>query len=71
MGKQVALKERQIRLIEYLETHEWMTMTEARKLLPMVSDDTILRDLKDLMKKSLVKKRGKTKGAKYSLKVLR
>lgn len=71
MGKQIALKERQIRLIEYLESHEWMTMTEARKLLPMVSDDTILRDLKDLMKKNLIKKRGKTKGAKYSLKVLR
>lgn len=71
MGKQIALKERQIRLIEYLETHEWMTMMEARKLLPMVSDDTILRDLKDLMKKNLVKKKGRTKGAKYSLKVIR
>ena len=71
MGKQVALKERQIRMIEYLETHEWMTMAEARSLLPMVSDDTILRDLKDLLKKSLLKKRGRTKGARYSLKVLR
>ncbi len=70
MGKQVALKERQIKLIEYLESHEWLRMSEARKILPMVSDDTILRDIKDLMDKDLLKKKGKTKGARYALKSL-
>jgi predicted HTH transcriptional regulator len=39
-----------------------------RNLLPMISDDTILRDLKYLMKKSLVRKRGSTKAAVYVLK---
>lgn len=70
MGRQIALKERQIKLIEYLESHEWLRMSEARKILPMVSDDTILRDIKDLMDKGLVRKEGKTKGARYTLKSL-
>jgi hypothetical protein len=30
-----------------------------------------LRDLKDMVKKGLLKKKGKTKGAKYGLKVIR
>lgn len=66
-GKQVALTERQIRLIEYMEVHSWMSMVAARDTLPMVSDDTLLRDLKDLMKKGLVKKKGRTKGSVYAL----
>jgi predicted HTH transcriptional regulator len=40
-------------------------MKEGRKILPMVSDDTVLREIKDLMKKGLLKKRGKTKAAYY------
>lgn len=66
-GKQVALTERQIRLIEYLEANQKMGMPAAKELLPMVSEDTILRDLKDLMKKGLLKKKGKTKGSVYAL----
>lgn len=66
-GKQVALTERQIRLIEYLENARDMTMIAAKEILPMVSDDTILRDIKDLMKKGLIKKKGRTKGSVYAL----
>lgn len=67
-GKQIALSERQIRLIEYLERHGQLTMSEGREILSMVSDDTVLRDLRDLVKKGLVVKKGKTKGVKYYLK---
>lgn len=65
LGTQVVLSERQIRLLEYLEGPGEMTMLEAREALPMVSEDTILRELKELLKKGIIKKRGKTKGAKY------
>lgn len=65
IGKQVALSERQMSLVEYLEENRMITTTEARRVLSMVSDDTILRDLKDLIKKGIVKKEGKTKAAKY------
>jgi Fic family protein len=65
IGRQVALSERQMRLVEYLEENHELTTPEARKVLSMVSDDTILRDLKDLIKKGIVKKEGKTKAARY------
>jgi Fic family protein len=68
IGKQVALSERQMKLVEYLEENREMTTPEAREILSMVSDDTILRDLKDLVKKGIVKKEGKTKAARYIMK---
>lgn len=67
LGKQIALTERQIALMEVLEQKGEMGMGEAREILPMVSDDTILRDFKALSVKKLIKKRGMTKGAKYIL----
>lgn len=66
-GRQVALSNRQIELIEELEIRQELTMAGARKLLPEVSDDTILRDLKDLVEKQVVVKKGRTKGARYLL----
>lgn len=66
-GKQIALSDRQIRLVEYLEKYVSLGMSEARDLLPNVSDDTILRDLRDLVDKKLISRRGNTKGAKYYL----
>lgn len=67
LGKQIALTERQIALMEVMELRGELTMNEAREVLPMVSDDTILRDLKVLVDKKLVKKKGTTKGARYIL----
>ncbi len=67
LGRQIALSERQIKLMEYLKKHEKMRMVEAKKIIPKVSEDTILRDLKNLMKKGIVKKRGRTKAASYML----
>jgi len=66
-GKQIALTDRQIRLVEFLERHGTLTMKEGRDLLPDVSDDTVLRDLRDLVDKKLLKKKGHTKGSKYFL----
>lgn len=68
LGRQVALSERQMKLVEYLEEYKELTVPQARQILPMISDDTILRDLKDLVKKGVIKKEGKTKAAKYVMK---
>ncbi len=65
---QISLNERQLKLVEYMEDYGKVRNIDWRSLLPMVSDDTILRDLKDLMKKGLVKKSGTTKAAEYRLK---
>jgi len=64
---QVALTERQIRIIDFMRNEKMVGMEQLREVLPEVSDDTILRDLKDLQKKSVVEKKGKTKGVIYVL----
>lgn len=68
MGKQVALSERQMKIVEYLNTNGEIGMNEARGILQMVSEDTILRDLRYLMEKDVLVKKGSTKAAKYVLK---
>jgi Fic family protein len=66
-GKQISVSERQIKLIEQLKELGELGVPDARRVLPMVSDDTILRDFNDLIKKGIVKKKGQTKGARYTL----
>lgn len=67
LGRQIALSERQIMLFELVQKQGEMTSEEASKVLPNVSVDTILRDLKDLMEKGIIEKHGVTKGVKYTL----
>lgn len=67
LGKQVALSERQIILLELFQQQEAVTSDDAQKALPMVSVDTILRDIRDLIKKNIIQKKGVTKGVRYTL----
>jgi len=67
-GRQITLSQRQIKLVEYIERHGEIGMGNVRELLSDVSDDTILRDLRDLVTKNLLIKKGSTKGTKYYLK---
>ncbi len=65
VGRVISLTERQIVIMEEMTIRGEMTIKEIRMMLPMVSDDTILRDLKGLIEKKLLRKKGKTKGAVY------
>lgn len=68
VGYQVALSERQIKILEMIQKKEGKIVTsDLEAILPLVSVDTILRDLKDLTNKGLIKKKGHTKGAYYLL----
>ncbi len=67
-GRQITLTARQIKLVEYIERHGEISMGDVRELLPDVSEDTILRDLRDLVSKNLLVKKGSTKGTRYYLK---
>ena len=67
LGRQVSLSERQIILLEILQHQGEITSEEAQQALPNVSTDTILRDIKDLIKKGVIEKRGVTKGVRYVL----
>ncbi len=68
IGEQVALSARQMKLIEYLSEHGKAMMRDLKDILPMISEDTILRDLKDLLNKNIIEKEGSTKAARYVLK---
>lgn len=65
IGKQVALSERQMKLIEYISDTGGAVMYDLKAVLPMVSEDTVLRDVKDLMDKGIIRKEGKTKASRY------
>lgn len=65
IGEQIALSERQVRLVEYISDQGMAIMGDLKSVIPMVSEDTILRDLKDLVDKGIIKKEGSTKAAKY------
>src|SRR3990167_1090660 len=66
-GKQVFLSERQIAMMEYIQRVGYLSNQGFEDLFPKISEDTILRDLHDLMQKGIIKKEGKTKAARYRL----
>lgn len=66
-GQQMALTERQIKVIEYIQENGFLQNKAFFELFPMISEDTVLRELKDLLGKGIVKKEGTTKGARYVL----
>lgn len=67
-GQQLSLTERQIKIVEYIQENGFLQNKAFFELFPMISEDTVLRELKDLMKKGIVKKEGSTKGVRYMLK---
>ena len=67
IGGQVYLGNRQIKVIEYIQEHGFMQNSAFKAIFPDISDDTVLRELKDLVTKGIIKKRGRTKAARYVL----
>lgn len=67
IGSQVALSERQMKLVEFLSEVGSAGMNELKGVLRMVSEDTVLRDINILLEKGIIKKEGKTKAAKYTI----
>lgn len=67
-GQQMALSERQIKIIEYIQENGFLQNKAFFELFPMISEDTVLRELKDLQKKGIISKEGTTKGVRYFLK---
>ena len=64
-GKPLLLTDRQLKIIEYVQKIGYLENKIFPSLFPMVSEDTVLRELQDLVKKGILKKQGKTKGVKY------
>lgn len=64
-GKPLLLTDRQLRIIEYIQKVGYLQNQAFESLFPMISEDTILNELKALLHSGIIKKTGKTKGAKY------
>jgi Fic family protein len=66
-GQQLALSERQIKIVEFVQENGFLQNKAFFELFPMISEDTVLRELKDLIAKGILRKEGSTKGVKYVL----
>jgi Fic family protein len=64
-GKPILLSDRQLKLIEYIQKAGYLQNKAFTQIFPMVSEDTILNELKALLKNGIVKKQGSTKAARY------
>jgi len=67
-GKPLLLSDRQLKIIEYIQQTGYLQNQAFENLFPMVSEDTILNELKALLQNGIIKKQGVTKGAKYTMK---
>lgn len=67
-GKQIYLTERQIKIVEHLQNIGYLQNKMFPQMFPMISEDTMLREIADLIEKGILVKKGKTKGARYVLK---
>lgn len=63
----VELTKRQEKLVAYLQDYGILRNQDFGKIFPHISEDTVLRDLKVLIDKGIVAKRGKTKSSRYEL----
>lgn len=67
LGGPVMLTDRQLKIIEYMQSTGYFENRSFEQLFPMVSEDTVLREIQDLVVKGIIKKQGVTKGVKYIL----
>lgn len=66
-GEPLLLSERQLKIIEYIQKTGHLQNSGFGQLFPMVSEDTVLNELKTLISSGIVKKVGKTKAARYTM----
>ncbi len=64
-GVPLMLSERQLKIVEYIQETGYLQNNAFKQLFPMVSEDTVLNELKALISHGIIRKTGKTKAAKY------
>lgn len=64
-GKPLLLTDRQLKIVEYIQKTGYLENKSFRSLFPMISEDTVLNELRVLIKEGIVKKRGSTKASRY------
>lgn len=64
-GKPFLMTDRQMKIIEYIQKTGYLQNKAFKMLFPMISEDSVLLDLKALTNAGIIKKTGATKAAKY------
>jgi Fic family protein len=64
-GNPIMLTPRQLKIIEYIQKIGYLQNQAFEQLFPMVSEDTVLNEIKALVEVGIIKKHGVTKGARY------
>jgi len=64
-GNPIMLTPRQLKIIEYIQKIGYLQNQAFEQLFPMVSEDTVLNEIKALVEAGIIKKFGVTKGARY------
>ncbi len=64
-GRQIYLNERQMKIVEYIQEVGYLQNKAFGTLFDTISEDSVLRDVQDLIKQGVSKKVGSTKGARY------
>lgn len=64
-GAPLLLSDRQLKIIEYIQSTGYLQNNAFKQLFPFVSEDTVLNEVKSLIESGILKKVGKTKAARY------
>jgi len=64
-GSPILLTPRQLKIMEYIQKIGYLQNQAFEQLFPMVSEDTVLNEIKALVEHGIIKKHGVTKGARY------
>lgn len=64
-GRPLMLTDRQLKIIEYIQKTGYLENKGFGSLFPMISEDTVLNEIKVLVQNGIIKKQGVTKASKY------
>jgi len=63
----IYLSKRQEKIVEYLQDYGILQNKQFSTLFPLISEDSVLRDIKRLLEAGIIVKRGSTKSSRYEL----
>ncbi|MDE2591067.1 MAG: hypothetical protein KGL95_15525, partial [Patescibacteria group bacterium] len=64
-GQPLMLSERQLMIVEYIQKNGYLENKAFKSMFPMLSEDSVLLDIKQLVTAGIIRKQGVTKGVKY------
>ncbi len=64
-GEPLMLSDRQLMIVEYIQKNGYLENKAFKSMFPMLSEDSVLLEIKQLITGGIIRKQGVTKGVKY------